>query len=123
MCVWNVKEDYIITLNPSKTTRVNDILGKWEKWFHTYDTLIAYISCNDQEILLIFVTEVKKTTTLCSSNGYCQVLLSFWATLHQNFDNFILGHTVHVHLISIGHTGYDNGITSKIEQDLGSNAT
>ena len=37
-----------ITLNPGKTTRVKDISQKWEKWFHTCVSLIAYISCSDQ---------------------------------------------------------------------------
>ena len=43
-----------ITFNPSKTTHVNDISRKWRKWFHTCVTLIAYIFCNGQWILLIF---------------------------------------------------------------------
>ena len=37
-----------ITLNPGKTTRVKDISQKWEKWFHTCVSLIAYILCSDQ---------------------------------------------------------------------------
>ena len=31
---------------------------------------------------------------LCSSNGYCQIVLTFWAIWRQNCNNFILGHTV-----------------------------
>ena len=27
-------------------------------------------------------------------NGYCQILVTFWAIWRQNFDNFFLGHTV-----------------------------
>ena len=57
-------------------------------------TVIAYILCNDQEIWLIFGTQVKKTTTFCSTYGYCQIFRSFWAKWRQNFDKFILGHTV-----------------------------
>ena len=67
----------------------------FQKWFHTCITLIAYIVCNNQWIFLIFVTKVKKTTTFCSRNGYCQILVTFWATWRQNFDNFFLGHTVY----------------------------
>ena len=67
------------TLYRSKTTCVNDFLRKWENWFHTCVTLIAYILCNDQWILLIFGTQVKETATFCSLNGYCQILLTLWA--------------------------------------------
>ena len=73
---------------------MNDISQKWEKWFHTYVTLIAYILCNDQRIFLIFGTKVKKTIVFCSANLYCQILVTFWITWRQNFDNFFLGHTV-----------------------------
>ena len=73
---------------------MNDISRKWERWFHTCVTLIAYILCIDQWIFLIFETNFKKTTIFCSANGYCQILVSFGATLSQNFDNFFLGHTV-----------------------------
>ena len=65
---------------------------KWEK--STCVTLIAYILCNDQCILLIFGTKVKKTTAFCLTNGHCQTLLTSSAIWRQNFDNFILGHTV-----------------------------
>ena len=61
---------------------------------HTCVTLIAYNLCNDQWLLLIFGTQVKKTATVCSSNNYCQILLTFWAIWCQIFDNFFLGHTV-----------------------------
>ena len=76
--------------------RVNDISQKWEKWFRTCVTLITYILRNDQWILLIFGTQVEKTTTFCSRNGYCQILVTFWAIWRQNFDNFFLGHTVEI---------------------------
>ena len=38
--------------------------------------------------------KVKKTTTFCSTNGYCPILLTFRAIWRQNFYNFIPGHTV-----------------------------
>ena len=50
--------------------------------------------CNDRWILLIFDTQAKKSITFCATNGYCQILLTFWAIWRQNFDNFILGHTI-----------------------------
>ena len=40
----------------------------------------------------IWITSQKKTATFCSTNGYCQILFTFWAIWCQNFDNFILGH-------------------------------
>ena len=89
---------------------MNDISRKWEKWFHTYFTLIAYILYNDQWILLIFETKVKKTTTFCSTNGYCQILVTFWATWRQNFDNFFLGHTVYVLPVP----GYQNWVAQAL---------
>ena len=73
---------------------MNDISRKWEKLFHTCVTLIAYISCNNQWNFMIFGTQVKKTIVFRSANGYCQILVTFWATWRQNFDNFFLGHTV-----------------------------
>ena len=33
---------------PCKAALMNDISRKWEKWFHTGVTLIAYNLCNDQ---------------------------------------------------------------------------
>ena len=81
---------------------MNDISLKWEKWFHTCVTRIAYIIYNDQWIFLIFGTQVKKTTAFCSTNGDCQIPVAFWGTWRQNFDNFFLGHTV-VHGRRQGH--------------------
>ena len=77
-----------------RDARVNEISRKWEKWFHTCATSFAYNLCNDPWIFVIFGTQVKKTATFCSSNGYCRILSTFWAIWPQNFDNFILGHTV-----------------------------
>ena len=71
--------------------RVNDNSRKWEKLFHSCVTLIAYISSNDQSISLILETKVKKTAAFCSTNGYCQIPVTFWATWRQNFDNFMSG--------------------------------
>ena len=75
---------------------MNHISRKWEKWFHTCVTLITYILCNDQWILLILGTQVKETTTFCWTNGYCQILLTFWVIWRQYFGNFILEHTVYL---------------------------
>ena len=73
---------------------MNDFSRKWEKWFHACVPLIAYFLCNDQWIFQIFEIKVKETTKFCSTNGHCQILVAFWATWRQNFDNFLLGHTV-----------------------------
>ena len=73
---------------------MNDISWKWEKSFPTFVILIAYILCNDQWICLIFGTQAKKNTTFDPTDGYCQILVTFWAIWRQNFDNFILGDTV-----------------------------
>ena len=59
---------------------MNDISRKWEKWFHTRAriTLIACILCNDQLILLFFLTHVKETTNcFFSTNEYCEILRTF----------------------------------------------
>ena len=75
--------------------RVNDISRKWEKWFHRRVILIAYILCNDQWNLLIFGTQVKMTIIFCSTIKIVRFFIfTFWAIWCQNFDNFILGHTV-----------------------------
>ena len=57
-------------------------------------TLIAYILCNDQWILLIFRIQVKKVTKFCLTNGYYQIILTLRVIWRENFHNFILGHTV-----------------------------
>ena len=51
--------------------------AKVGKMVHTRVTLIAHILYNNQLNLLIFGTQVKKTTTFCLRNGYCQILLTF----------------------------------------------
>ena len=64
-----------------------------ESIWKTHSEILKKI-CNDQWILLVFGTQVKKTTKFLSMNVYCQILLNFWETWRQNFDNCIMGHTV-----------------------------
>ena len=69
---------------------MNDISRKWEKWFHTCITLIAYNLCNDEWILLKF----GRLLHFVYQTGIVGFSLLFWAIWRQNFDNLFLGHTV-----------------------------
>ena len=50
---------------------------KWDQFYCACVTLIAYILCNDQWILPIFGTQVKKTNTFCSKTGIVSFFLLF----------------------------------------------
>ena len=71
--------------------------GKMVPYMFRFHRLSFYVHCNDKWILLILGTQVIKTGAFCSTNGYSQIILTFWAIWREKFDDFMLGHTLCVY--------------------------